>query len=169
MRTRQPFGLALLAAALLVGFGPVGCAALGSTSVSPAAPVAMDQARLELVFSQQVDAIEGPSGAIRTIHEGVEIYLISDPENDRMRLLSRIADASQVDPRVFNILLQANFFLTLDARYAVSDGIIFAAYTHPMSSLTEEDLAAGVAQVIALAKNFGTTYSAMPLDFGVGQ
>ena len=77
---------------------------------------------------------------MRTIHEGVEVYLISDPENDQMRLLSRIAPIAQLDPRIFNILLQANFYLTLDARYAVSAGLVFGVYMHSISSLTRAEL-----------------------------
>jgi hypothetical protein len=135
-------------------------------SIAPA-DGAMDQVRMEMVFSEQVAAIEGPSGALRTIHEGVEVYLISDPENDQMRLLSRIAPVAQLDPRIFNILLQANFYLTLDARYAVSDGTVFGVYMHSISSLTRAELISAFDQVVALAKNFGTTFSAGEIDLGM--
>ncbi|OUW18722.1 MAG: hypothetical protein CBD18_02125, partial [Opitutales bacterium TMED158] len=105
-----------------------GCANFGSVfggsesgaAEGPMAESPMTQARMEQIFSDQVDAIEGPSGAIRTIVDEVEIYLISDPTNDRMRILARVADVNRVDPRIVNVLLQANFYRTLDARYAVS-------------------------------------------------
>jgi hypothetical protein len=165
-------GVTLLAAVLSTS---AGCANFGSVfggSESGSAEglmtqAPMTQARMEQIFGDQVDAIEGPSGAIRTIVDEVEIYLISDPTNDRMRLLARVADVNRVDPRIVNVLLQANFYRTLDARYAVSEGIVFSAYLHPLSTLSREELISGFDQVLALAKNFGTTYSSGKLDFGI--
>ena len=165
-------GVTLLAAVLSTS---AGCANFGSVfggSESGSAEglmtqAPMTQARMEQIFGDQVDAIEGPSGAIRTIVDEVEIYLISDPTNDRMRLLARVADVNRVDPRIVNVLLQANFYRTLDARYAVSEGIVFSAYLHPISTLSRAELISGFDQVLALAKNFGTTYSSGKLDFGI--
>ena len=165
-------GVTLLAAVLSTS---AGCANFGSVfggsesgaAEGPMAESPMTQARMEQIFSDQVDAIEGPSGAIRTIVDEVEIYLISDPTNDRMRILARVADVNRVDPRIVNVLLQANFYRTLDARYAVSEGIVFSAYLHPISTLSREELISGFDQVLALAKNFGTTYSSEKLDFGI--
>ena len=165
-------GVTLLAAVLSTS---AGCANFGSVfggSESGSAEglmtqAPMTQARMEQIFGDQVDAIEGPSGAIRTIVDEVEIYLISDPTNDRMRLLAWVADVNRVDPRIVNVLLQANFYRTLDARYAVSEGIVFSAYLHPISTLSREELISGFDQVLALAKNFGTTYSSGKLDFGI--
>jgi hypothetical protein len=165
-------GVTLLAAVLSTS---AGCANFGSVfggSESGSAEglmtqAPMTQARMEQIFGDQVDAIEGPSGAIRTIVDEVEIYLISDPTSDRMRLLAWVADVNRVDPRIVNVLLQANFYRTLDARYAVSEGIVFSAYLHPISTLSREELISGFDQVLALAKNFGTTYSSGKLDFGI--
>ena len=165
-------GVILLAAVLSTS---AGCANFGSVfggSESGSAEglmtqAPMTQARMEQIFGNQVDAIEGPSGAIRTIVDEVEIYLISDPTSDRMRLLAWVADVNRVDPRIVNVLLQANFYRTLDARYAVSEGIVFSAYLHPISTLSREELISGFDQVLALAKNFGTTYSSGKLDFGI--
>lgn len=170
-------GVILLAAVLSTS---AGCANFGSVfggsesgsaeglmTQAPMTKAPMTQARMEQIFGDQVDAIEGPSGAIRTIVDEVEIYLISDPTSDRMRLLAWVADVNRVDPRIVNVLLQANFYRTLDARYAVSEGIVFSAYLHPISTLSREELISGFDQVLALAKNFGTTYSSGKLDFGI--
>jgi hypothetical protein len=135
----------------------------------PEVAASMDQVRMEMIFADQVAAIEGPSGALRTIHDGVEVYLISDPEHDQMRLLSKVAAVDQLDPRVFNILLQANFYLTFDARYAVSDGVVFGVFVHPISTLTESELVSAFGQVVALSKNFGTTFSSDAIDLGISQ
>ena len=58
------------------------------------------------------------------------------------------------------ILLQANFGNTLDARYALREGMLYAVYLHPLSSLTLRDLEAALGQVASLVRNFGTSFSA---------
>jgi hypothetical protein len=121
---------------------------------------------MEIIFASQVPAIEGPTGAIRTRIDGFNIYLISDPANDRMRIMAPIAVIEGLDPRVFSVLLNANFHNTLDARYAISEGAIYAIYLHPISSLTPEQIRSGLSQVVSLAKTFGTSFSSGGLHFG---
>jgi hypothetical protein len=119
----------------------------------------MDQAMMELLFADNVDAIMGPSGAIQTRVDGINVYLISDPENDRMRIVAPVARLENVDSRVMEVLLRANFHSTLDARYAVSHGVIYAAFMHPISSLSPDLLTSALAQVLSLTKTFGSTYT----------
>ena len=129
----------------------------GSAGVASAG--SMTQGRMELLFADQVEAIMGPPGAIQTRIDGINVYLISDPENDRMRLVTPISMVETVDPRVNEILLRANFYSTLDARYAVSDGVIYATFLHPISSLSPELLSSALAQVLSLTKTFGSSFS----------
>jgi hypothetical protein len=119
----------------------------------------MDQVRLEQIFADQVEAITGPSGAIQTQVDGVIVYCISDPANDQMRLIAPITRAAGLDPRINAILLRANFNNTGESRYALSEGVVFAAFLHPISSLTPEEIRVGLAQVVSLAKTFGTSFS----------
>jgi hypothetical protein len=169
---------------LIVAFlGIVGCAALsggssaGEGTASGAEPraearaEAMTPARMELIFASQVSAIEGPTGAIRTRIDGINIYLISDPANDRMRIMAQIAFLEGLDPRILSVLLEANFHDTLDARYAISGGVIYSIFLHPISSLTPELIRSGLAQVVSLAQTFGTDFTSGKLHFrgrGVG-
>lgn len=127
----------------------------------------MTQARMEIIFSENVDAIMGPPGAIQTRVDGISIYLISDPANDRMRIVAPIAREENVDPRLSEVLLKANFNRTLDARYALSDGVIYAAFLHPISSLSPDLLESALVQVLSLAKTYGSTFSSGGLHFGV--
>ena len=62
--------------------------------------------------------------------------------------------------------MAANFHTALDGRYATSEGVLYAAFIHPLSPLTEEELASALRQVAALARNFGTTYSSDALLYG---
>jgi hypothetical protein len=130
---------------------------------------AMTQDRMELLFSDEVDAIVGPPGAIQTQVDGINVYLISDIANDRMRIVAPVAMAEKLSPRVLDVLLRANFHSTLDARYAIADGVIYAAFLHPISSLSPELLKSALSQVLSLAKTFGSTFSSGELQFGVSQ
>jgi hypothetical protein len=156
----------LLFAALTVF---VGCAAFSSGRPSQGDAAfrvdGMTPARMELFFSSHVQAIEGPSGAIRTQVDGTNVYLISDPANDRMRILAPIALVEGLDRRIFGLLLEANFNNSLDARYAVSEGAIYAAFLHPISSLTPELIQSALEQVVSLAKTFGASFSADAFRF----
>lgn len=159
----------VLVLALLLS-GSLACASLGSgdsqrTSADETRG-AMDQRRMERIFADQVDAIAGPEGAIHTVVDGVRIYLVSDPANDRMRILAPIAETQALDSRVLPVLLEANFHRALDARYATSEGVVYALYLHPLSTLTEEEIVSGFEQVLSLAKTFGTTFSSGKLQFG---
>lgn len=170
LRTARRFGFML---AFIASCAVSGCAG------SPAAPGPdlgvldsggpMTQARMEFVFAESVDAIMGPPGAIQTRIDGISVYLISDPAQDRMRIVVPIARAENVDSRLREVLLRANFSSTLDARYALSDGVIYAAFLHPISSLSPDLLESALAQVLSLAKTFGSTFSSGPLRFGTPQ
>lgn len=63
-------------------------------------------------------------------------------------------------------VLEANFHSALDARYATSDGVLYAAFIHPLSPLTEAEVRSAVAQVASLVRSFGTTYSSGELVYG---
>jgi hypothetical protein len=120
----------------------------------------MTPARMETVFGEQVEAIVGTPGAIQTRVDGIIIYLLSDPGNDRMRLIAAIASATNLRRRDLGVLLQANFDRTLDARYAISDGVVYSVYQHRISSLSPEQITSALAQVVSLAKTFGGGFSA---------
>lgn len=62
--------------------------------------------------------------------------------------------------------MEANFHSALDARYAVSDGVLYSAFIHPLASLTERDLISGIGQTRQLALTFGRKYSSGALHFG---
>lgn len=168
MRIRRLVPTLVALAATGAGAG-AGCALLPSASSTPtivevsgadheAGP--MDQARLEMLFAEHVEAITGPPGAIETVVDGIQLYCISDAANDRMRFVAPIARASTLDPRVLPVLLQANFHSTLDARYSISEDVVFATFLHPLSSLTPELVESGMAQVLSLVQTFGTSFSA---------
>jgi hypothetical protein len=47
-----------------------------------------------------------------------------------------------------------------------TDGLLVAAFMHPLSSLQADDLRSALHQVVKLAENFGTSYASEGLSFG---
>jgi hypothetical protein len=99
-------------------------------------------------------------------YDDVKIACVSDATHDRMRLISPIANIASLQPAHLEALLVANFHTTLDARYAISEGVIYAAFLHPLSTLSRAQLESAIRQVSALSRNFGSTYSSDELIYG---
>ena len=129
-------------------------------------PYRMTQAGLEQIIHEISDEAEGRGGVVQFVHDSVFMACISDTVFDRMRLISPIIEEDQVTEKQKRAMMAANFHTALDARYATSEGVLYSVFIHPLSSLTEEELASAIWQVAALAKNFGTTYSSDALIYG---
>lgn len=96
------------------------------------------------------------------------LAIVYDEDNDRMRALTPIAPASLLNEEILMRMAQANYDSVLDARYAVADGMIWAAFIHPLASLKEEDLLSALAQIVTAAETFGTTFASGAMIFGGG-
>jgi hypothetical protein len=165
---RRALALSVLAA---LAVQLVGCAMLGDGpdggETGDSESAGMTQHEMEIVFAGQVEKIEGPTGAIRTQIDNFNVYLVSDVSFDRMQILMPIARTDGLDRRVFNVLLEANFQKTLDARYAVSEGVVYGIYLHPISTLTPAMIRSALEQVVNLGRTYGTTFSSQTQPFGV--
>ena len=92
--------------------------------------------------------------------------LISDVDHDRMRIIAPITKYSELALEQVNKIMDSNFHKSLDARYAKSDDILYSAFIHPMSHLSETELIKALDQVATLALTFGTSYSSGELSYG---
>lgn len=128
---------------------------------------AMSQESLATHIEQFVGSVEISLNVVEFQYEGVEIASVSDATHDRMRLIAPIAKLDSLEALHLELLLIANFHTTLDTRYAISEGIIYAAYLHPLSTLTRAQLESAIRQVSALSRNFGSSYSSGELIYGV--
>jgi len=61
--------------------------------------------------------------------------------------------------------LIANFHTALDIKYAITDGILWSAYIHPLKELTEDQVIDAVSQVFYGNVNFGASFSSSSLVF----
>ena len=87
---------------------------------------------------------------------------------DRMRVLIPIEGTDDLSKDELLRLMQANFDSALDARYAIAQGQLWAAFIHPLSSLTDEEFLLGIGQTANVVASFGSTYSSGMFIFGGG-
>lgn len=182
----RPFHVATLAVvasmAVLVSAGFVGAGAETSDTAPPAdapAPDAppdappdaaafMTPARL-VALIQAIDADAEPFGAGVEFHIGDRpLTLVYDAAADRMRIITPIIPAESAGPALLERMMQANFDTALDARYAIGRELVWAAFIHPLSPLTDEQVISGVAQTVTLAETFGATFTSGALVYGGG-
>lgn len=98
-------------------------------------------------------------------HAGIPMACLSDVSHDRMRFIAPITDITNLDEPTKDRILEANFHSTLDARYASSNGLLFAAFIHPLGALDEVQVRSALDQVASLVHTFGTHFSSGHLEF----
>jgi hypothetical protein len=97
-----------------------------------------------------------------------QVIVITDPIAERMRIMVPIGDAKLLDQALLTRLMQANFDSALDARYAIANDVLWGTFIHPLTSLDEKGFVSGLAQAIAVADNFGGSFSSGAVVFGGG-
>lgn len=109
--------------------------------------------------------LEGENGFWRGTRNEVPVFVFSDDEHDRMRLMAPIGVVEELDSELLHVLLQANYDRALDARYAMRNKELWAVVVHPLATLATDDLPSLFDQVVMLVKNTGTTFSSTELVF----
>jgi hypothetical protein len=128
----------------------------------------MNNLRLQELIEGIGDNVEGRPGYWQFSLQGFPTTVITDEKADRMRVIVPVAAISEVDSDRWLRLMQANFDSALDARYSVAKGVLWSAFIHPLSTLSEQQFVDGLAQTVNLAATYGTTYSSGALIFGGG-
>ena len=121
-----------------------------------------------LIEAVGTDITKPAEGQWRLRVEGVPVFIVTDVKANRMRILVGISKISELPPKIFQRLMQANFDTALDARYAVARGYVWAAYLHPFKSLGDAEFLSGLGQTVNLARTFGKTFSSGGLSYGGG-
>ena len=125
----------------------------------------MNNQNLYKVMSTLTDKVEGVQGNWKFIIDSVIFICLTDEFHNRMRIISPIAKIEDITNEHIQKCMEANFHTALDIRYAFSDGIVWAAFIHPLKELTEEQVKDAVNQVYSGVKTFGTYYSSGSLSF----
>ena len=154
-------GLLILAGAILLGEGP----ADQPTTVLPRSET-MTIPLLQGLLKEVAQDLKGESGQWRFTYGGIDMAILTSVAHDRMRIIAPIGPETDVTDQQRQRMLAANFHSALDARYATSNGMVYAAYLHPLSPLQRDEVRSALHQVAQLVKTFGTTYSSSDLSFG---
>lgn len=140
----------------LLALAPVG----GCVSDPARRDAPMTPARLEAELREHAGDLEVVDDQMRFTFGGVRMVCVYDIRTDRMRVMAAVAEESALTVVSARILLQANFGKTYDARYAIRDGMLYAVYLHPLSTLDPREIEAALPQLARLVRNYGTTFSA---------
>ena len=114
---------------------------------------------------EEVEIIEQAEGFVLFRYLEKKMVLLTNSEFNRMRVISPITEFTSLAPKIKDDLMQANFHSTLDARYAVAEDTLYAAFMHPLDTLNPEDFKSALKQVYNLNKNFAKTYSSAQIEF----
>ncbi len=126
----------------------------------------MNNSILQEIIQKNADTLGGVSGNWKFIYKQIPMLCVTDETNNRMRIISPITESDNLDKDLLLDSMTANFHSALDVKYAISNGILWSAYIHPLKELTPEQLENALSQVYYAAKTFGTTFSSTELLFG---
>ena len=127
---------------------------------------ATSQATLEEILQDIAQDVQVNQNQILFKFEDQSVLLLTDSESDRMRLLIPIAKVEDLTSENMAKMMIANFHTALDGRYAIGNGVVYATFLHPLSSLKARDFRSAVLQVTRLAQTYGETYSSGSSLFG---
>jgi len=119
----------------------------------------MNNDRLDEIIRRLDKTPEGSNGLWQLKVGNHAVTVITDESADRMRIVVPITETSELTEKHLYRIMQANFDSALDARYAIAKEILWSAYIHPLSSLTDEDFLSGLGQTVNLVDTYGGTFS----------
>lgn len=128
----------------------------------------MDNARMHDLLQRIDPELQGQLGSWVIAFDTVRAQIITDENSDRMRVIVPIVKVTDIEEGELLRLMQANFDSALDARYSVANGVVWSAFIHPLSPLSDEEFVSGLAQAMTAATTFGSTYSSGALIFRGG-
>ncbi len=121
----------------------------------------------EIVLALDPNA-QSNGNAFQLVIDSVPLVIVTDPEADRMRIMTPVANVADVSPEQLVRMMQANFDTALDARYAIARGTLWSTFIHPMSPLEKNQFISGLGQTVNLVKTYGTLYTGGGRTFAGG-
>lgn len=121
---------------------------------------------LKLILAKEATIVKESDNMIQYSVGKIQLFLIVDEGANRMRLMSPVAEEQKLTDEELKTLLESNFDRALDAKYALSNGLLWSVYAHPLRELYKDQLIDAFNQVRNLVYNYGTSYSSTTMVFG---
>lgn len=125
----------------------------------------MNNESLEKILYVVSDTLIGQAGAWEFIVEELPMICLTDETHNRMRIISPIAEMSEITDEQVKEAMEANFHSALDVKYAISSDVMWVAYIHPLKELTKDQVLSAISQVYYGHLTFGTSYTSSDLAF----
>jgi len=137
------------------------------SATATATPMTMD--RLNAIITRLDEKVEKPrSGFWRFTVTGATVIVVGDETFDRLRILVGIQSAKDLTQDQLMQIAKSNYDTALDARYAISQNILWAMYAHPLKSLGDRQFISAIGQTVNLAISYGDGYSSGGILFESG-
>lgn len=125
----------------------------------------MDNRTLDQLLRRLDSEIEGQEGYWQITLKQARIICLTDEKNNRMRFIAPIRETADMDVVDLTRCLEANFHTALDIKYAISDGVLWSTFMHPLRELSEDQAKDALQQVYNGTLTYGTTYASSYLTF----
>ena len=125
--------------------------------------------QLDSLISMVGDSIQGIEGMWQFQFKGRHLWVITDEDHNRMRIISPIALIEDLEKEHIMNAMTANFHTALDVKYAISEELMWAVFIHPLQELQHHQFVDAILQVFLAAENFGSTYASTELIFPGGE
>ncbi len=123
---------------------------------------------LKLILAKEATIVKEADNMIQYSVGELQLFLIVDEEANRMRIMAPVVEEDKLSEEDLKTLMESNFDRALDAKYAISNGILWSVYAHPLKELYKDQMVDAFNQVRNLVYNFGTSYSSTTVIFGGG-
>ena len=125
----------------------------------------MNNSKLDEIFKTVCDSVSGGNGVWEFQLDSLKMLCITDQVNNRMRIISPVAELKDISQEQIMEAMEANFHSALDVKYAIANDIMWVAFIHPLRELTEFQVVSAVTQVFNARITFGTLYTSTELTF----
>ena len=129
----------------------------------------MNNARLDTILRSLPLTLEGQPGRWEFTLAETQMLCLTDEKHDRMRIIAPVKLIAEASGEEIRDCMEANFHSALDVKYAIADDLIWVAFIHPLSPLTDEQFIDAITQVRSAVVTFGTTYTSTDLVFPGGR
>ena len=125
----------------------------------------MTNKELDVIIANISKIIRGRHGNWEFEIDTTQFICLTDEYHNRMRIISPITEVTEISSEQILKCMEANFHTALDTKYAISNGVLWSVFIHPLKELSQKQVIDAISQVYSSVRTFGTTYSSSNLIF----